>query len=113
MGSWPVLAGIQHGDFPATVGPSRSWDRPPSLERAGGSDQDRGGLVRHDRRLVFQPAEVALPRELFRFVLARIARLRPTPGKGNRKLPCWGRGAALQVVVFDMAKALDVPSGLI
>jgi len=34
-------------------------------------------LVRHARRLVFQLAEVAVPRELFRGVLERISKLRP------------------------------------
>ena len=37
-------------------------------------------LVRHARRLVFQLAEVAVPRELFRQVLKRIDELRPVPG---------------------------------
>jgi hypothetical protein len=37
-------------------------------------------LVRHARRLVFQFAEVAVPREVFRQVLERIARLHPAPG---------------------------------
>jgi hypothetical protein len=39
-----------------------------------------GRLVRHARRLVFQLAEVAVPRELFQGVLERITRLRPAPG---------------------------------
>ena len=39
-----------------------------------------GRLVRHARRLVFQLAEVAVPRELFRQVLRRIDELRPVPG---------------------------------
>ena len=38
-----------------------------------------GRLVRHARRLVFQLAEVAVPREVFRQVLERIGRLRPVP----------------------------------
>ena len=37
-------------------------------------------LVRHARRLVFQFAEVAVPREVFRQVLERIAGLHPAPG---------------------------------
>ena len=37
-------------------------------------------LVRHSRRLVFQLAELAVPRELFRQVLKRIDELRPVPG---------------------------------
>ncbi len=36
-----------------------------------------GRLVRHARRLVFQLAEVAVSREVFRQVLERIGRLRP------------------------------------
>jgi len=39
-----------------------------------------GRLVRHARRLVFQLAEVAVPRELFAAILERIARLCPAPG---------------------------------
>ena len=37
-------------------------------------------LVRHARRLVFQLAEVAVSREVFRQVLERIAGLHPAPG---------------------------------
>ncbi|MEE8157781.1 MAG: transposase [Dehalococcoidia bacterium] len=37
-------------------------------------------LVRHARRLVFQFAEVAVPREVFWQVLQRIAGLHPAPG---------------------------------
>jgi hypothetical protein len=37
-------------------------------------------LVRHTRRLVFQLAEVAVSREVFRQVLKRIAGLHPAPG---------------------------------
>ena len=39
-----------------------------------------GHLVRHARRLVFQLAEVAVSREVFRQVLERIAGLHPAPG---------------------------------
>ena len=39
-----------------------------------------GRLVRHARRLVFQLAEVAVSREVFRQVLERIPGLHPTPG---------------------------------
>ena len=39
-----------------------------------------GRLVRHARRLVFQLAEVAVPREVFRQVLERIGGLLPVPG---------------------------------
>jgi hypothetical protein len=37
-------------------------------------------LVRHARRLVFQLAEVTVPRVLFQGVLERIGRLCPVPG---------------------------------
>ncbi len=37
-------------------------------------------LVRHARRLVFELAEVAVPREVFRQVLERIGGLHPAPG---------------------------------
>ena len=36
-------------------------------------------IVRHGRYVVFQLAEVAVPRPLFEKVLSRIARLRPQP----------------------------------
>ena len=39
-----------------------------------------GRLVRHARRLVFQLAEVAVPREVFRQVLERIGGLHAAPG---------------------------------
>lgn len=39
-----------------------------------------GRLVRHARRLVFQLAEVAVSREMFRQVLERIGGLHPAPG---------------------------------
>jgi hypothetical protein len=39
-----------------------------------------GRLVRHARRLVFQLAEVAVPRALFQGVLDRIGWLCPAPG---------------------------------
>ena len=38
-----------------------------------------GRLVRHARRLVFQLAEVPVPRELFAAILGRISRLRLAP----------------------------------
>ena len=39
-----------------------------------------GRLVRHARRLVFQLAEVAVPRALFQGGLGRIGRVCPAPG---------------------------------
>ncbi len=39
-----------------------------------------GRLVRHARRLVFQLAEVAVPRDVFRQVLERIGALHAAPG---------------------------------
>ena len=38
-----------------------------------------GRLIEHPRRLVFQLAEVAVPGEVFRQVLERIAGLHPAP----------------------------------
>ncbi len=37
-------------------------------------------MVRHARRIIFQMAEVAVPRDVFRQVLERIAGLQPAPG---------------------------------
>jgi hypothetical protein len=39
-----------------------------------------GRLVRHARRLVFQLAEISVPRDLFQGVLEGIAALCPSPG---------------------------------
>jgi len=39
-----------------------------------------GRIVRHARRIIFQLAEVAVPRELFAAILERVARLRLAPG---------------------------------
>ncbi|MDA1349290.1 MAG: hypothetical protein O3A47_10585 [Chloroflexi bacterium] len=39
-----------------------------------------GRLVRHARRLVFQLATVAVPRDLFAAILQRISELRLVPG---------------------------------
>ena len=38
-----------------------------------------GRMVHHARRIIFQLAEVAVPRELFAAILERIDRLRPAP----------------------------------
>ncbi|MDP3064105.1 MAG: transposase [Chloroflexota bacterium] len=46
-----------------------------------------GRLVRHARRLVFQLAEVAVPRALFQGVLERIGRLAARPRVGASLLP--------------------------
>ena len=39
-----------------------------------------GRIVRHARQIVFQLAEVAVPRELFAAILERVSRLRLAPG---------------------------------
>jgi hypothetical protein len=39
-----------------------------------------GRIVRHARRVVFQLAEVAVPRDLFAAILGRLTRLRLAPG---------------------------------
>ena len=39
-----------------------------------------GRMVRHARRIVFQLAEVAVPRDLFAAILERLIRLRLAPG---------------------------------
>jgi hypothetical protein len=39
-----------------------------------------GRVVRHARRIIFQLAEVAVPRELFAAILGRVSRLRLAPG---------------------------------
>ncbi|MFC1904415.1 hypothetical protein ACFLXT_01415 [Chloroflexota bacterium] len=44
------------------------------------TDQDRGRIVHHARQIIFQLAEVALPRGLFAAILERITRLYLSPG---------------------------------
>jgi hypothetical protein len=39
-----------------------------------------GRIVRHARQIIFQLAEVAVPRELFAAILERLTRLSPSPG---------------------------------
>jgi len=39
-----------------------------------------GRVVRHARRVVFQLAEVAVPRDLFALILKRVSELRLAPG---------------------------------
>ena len=39
-----------------------------------------GRIVRHARKIIFQLAEVAVPRDLFSAILERITRLRLSPG---------------------------------
>jgi len=39
-----------------------------------------GQIVRHARQIVFQLAEVAVPRDLFAAILERVTRLRLAPG---------------------------------
>jgi hypothetical protein len=38
-----------------------------------------GKIVRHDRYVTFQMAEVAIPRDLFADIIRRIDRLKPNP----------------------------------
>ena len=40
-----------------------------------------GRIVRHARQIVFQLAEVAVPRELFAIILEQVSQLRLAPGK--------------------------------
>jgi hypothetical protein len=53
----------------------RSRPTPPR----GSSSRSARGIVRHGRYVLFQLAEVAVPRALFAEILRRIDRLRPTP----------------------------------
>ena len=63
---------------------SRScWNRTVAVVLTGppvSAIKIEGRLVRHARRLVFQLAEVAVPREVFRQVLERIGGLHSAPG---------------------------------
>jgi len=44
------------------------------------TDQEGGRIVRHARQIIFQLAEVAVPRDLFAAILERITRLCLSPG---------------------------------
>jgi hypothetical protein len=53
----------------------KCWSRgADDSEQAGGAR-----IVRHGRYVIFQLAEVAVPRALFDAILRRIDRLRPSP----------------------------------
>ena len=70
-------AGVQPRQLPPHAG-APEGNRglvPDEPAREGG--EDRAKVVAHGRYLVFQMAEVAVPRELFGRILDRIARLRP------------------------------------
>ena len=47
------------------------------------------GVVRHGRYVVFQLAEVAVPRALFAVILCRIARLRGPPVAASDRSGLW------------------------
>jgi len=55
----------------------------PPARRSGAIAPREGGIggevVRHSRYVIFQLAEVAVPRELFAAILGRIQRLAPAP----------------------------------
>ena len=48
-------------------------------EPAAEAHQDRAKVVRHDRYVIFQMAEVAVPKELFQEILRLIDGMRPRP----------------------------------
>src|SRR5262245_2816800 len=50
-----------------------------AYELEGEADQDRREGVSHGRYVVFQMAEVAIPRQMFQEILRLIAELRPQP----------------------------------
>ena len=75
-----VYPSVQSGELPAQAMPAQTvnhWSlRIVQLKLI----KIEGRLARHARRLVFQLAEVAVSREVFRQVLERIAGLHPAPG---------------------------------
>ena len=93
VGRPPKKPIIWYDDFWYQAG---SWDRPRRViakvewhqggqalvvaKPPGQTIKIGGRLVRHARRLVFQLAEVAVPREVFRQVLERIGGLHAAPG---------------------------------
>jgi hypothetical protein len=73
------------GERVSARGALRSLAPPEEVEhwslttRAREGGEDRPRIVRHGRYVVFQLAEVAVPRALFAEILGRIERLRPRP----------------------------------
>ena len=57
------------------VAPANLFDRPQHYEVLK-LDKDGAKVVAHSRYVIFQTAEVAVPRGLFRAILERIRRLR-------------------------------------
>ena len=74
-------AGLQPRQLHANPGDARGSGAVVPDEFAGETDQDRRKVVSHGRYVMFQMAEVAVPRQMFHDVLRLIARLRapPTP----------------------------------
>jgi hypothetical protein len=78
-----VRVGVQPGQLPAASRVAPSGASLDVDDVAGETDQIGTKVVRHARQVVFQMAEVAVPRELFRAMLEGIQRLRlPTPMAG-------------------------------
>ena len=71
---------LEHGENDCSVWPSPPYRAPLWRLLAEIVVKMGGRLVRHARRLVFQLAEVAVSRDVFRQVLERIAGLHPAPG---------------------------------
>jgi hypothetical protein len=74
-------AGLQPRQLHANPGDARGSGAVVPDEFAGEADQDRANVVSHGRYVMFQMAEVAVPRQMFHDILRLIVRLRapPTP----------------------------------
>ena len=71
-----IRPGVQPGQLPAAAGPAQLREALVAHDVAGEAHQDRSQGVTHARYVIFQMAEVAVPRWLFRTILERIRRLR-------------------------------------
>ncbi len=82
----------QLGEAAVVCAGVQSWEHPSEVRTAAergsvDADEDEGKLikigaeaVRHARVVTYQMAEVAVPRRLFLWKVARIGRLRASPG---------------------------------
>lgn len=65
----------QPGELSPAVGPAEAGPELDTHDTAEEAHQDRGAVVRHSQFVIFQLAEVAVPRKPFAAILTRIGRL--------------------------------------
>jgi hypothetical protein len=72
-------ASLQPRQFSAHAGDAGADQELVADELEGEVDQNRPKVVSHGRYIIFQMAEVAIPRQIFQEILRLIAELRPQP----------------------------------